>query len=480
MSRSASGDRLELGPDEMREFGYRVVDLIIDHLATLRDQPVTRSSTRDEMEALFREPMPETPSDPTAVLERVKRDVLSHVMYLNHPRFFGWVPGPINFVSVMAESIGAALNPFMGSWLVSPAPTEIELVTVDWLRQCLGMPEAAGGLLTSGGSMANLSALAVARRVELNDRISGAVIYCSDETHSSIERAVMLLGFEQDQLRQLPSDDGFRLDPLDLDAAIERDLLSGLCPFCVVANAGTTNSGAVDPLEEIAEVCKKRRLWFHVDGAYGAPAVITKAGRPLFRGMERADSISLDPHKWLFQPYEVGCVLVRDRRLLPRTFSIFRDYMRDAVGREDEVNLRDYGPQLTRNFRALKLWMSIQVFGFEAIRAAISHGIELAELAERRLRASDEWEIVTPAQIGIITFRLVPPRLAASPAEEIDELTRRLGREMYADGYALISSTELAGRPVLRLCTINPRTREEDIAGTISKLRSFDRREEGG
>ncbi|NIS29975.1 MAG: aminotransferase class V-fold PLP-dependent enzyme, partial [Actinobacteria bacterium] len=239
-----------------------MVDLLVDHLTTLAAEPTTRGATRAEMERLFRESVPEEPADPAEVLERVRRDVFGNVMYLNHPRFFGWVPGPTNFVSIMAEAIASTYNPFMGSWLVSAGPAEVELVTIDWLREMLGMPADAGGLFTSGGSAANLTALATARHTALADDASTAVVYSSKETHSSVERALRVLGFAREQLRQLPTDDGFRLVAADLEQAIRRDRAAGRRPFCVVANAGTTNTGAVDPLPELAELWRTQGLWY--------------------------------------------------------------------------------------------------------------------------------------------------------------------------------------------------------------------------
>jgi len=243
----------------------------------------------------------------------------------------------------------------------------------------------------------------------------------------------------------------------------------------VVANAGTTNTGAVDPLAAIAEVCREHGLWLHVDGAYGAPAMLVESEREAFAGIEHADSVTLDPHKWMFQPYEIGCVLVRERDQLREAFTIFRDYMRDALGDEEEINLRDHGVQLTRSFRALKLWMSIQTFGMGAFREGVAHGLALAREAERALRARAGWEIVTPAQRALVTFR---PR-GESP-RHADALAERVSARMYDDGYAVMSSTRVEDRPVLRLCTINPHTRVEDLHGVIERLDTFARAERLG
>jgi aromatic-L-amino-acid/L-tryptophan decarboxylase len=261
-------------------------------------------------------------------------------------------------------------------------------------------------------------------------------------------------------VRVLESDERFRLDPGALRAALASDRRAGRAPFCLIATAGTTNTGAVDPLDDLAELCAAEGLWLHVDGAYGAPAALTERGRALLSGLDRADSLSLDPHKWLFQPYEVGCLLVRAPGALERTFTMAPEYLRDVLGNGDEVNFRDRGPQLTRGARAVKLWLSFKAFGAAAFRAGIERGMALAEHAQAALEATPGWEIVTPAQLGIVTFA----------REGGDAVNAALAERAVADGYAAPSSTVLRGRTVLRLCTINPRTTEAEIDETIARL----------
>lgn len=459
--------RIELSPEEMRELGYRVVDLAVEHFATLAEQPVAATASRAQMEARLREPPPEAPRGWQATVDRVAREVFAPMGHVKHPRFFAYVPGPSNFVGAMADALAASFNPFAGAWGVAPGAAQVELVTVDWLRAACGLPEGAGGLFVSGGSMANLTALAVARHRRLGEDFGRAVIYCSEQTHSSIERGARVLGFRAGQLRKLPVDEGFRLRMDALESAVEEDTARGLDPFCVVATAGTTNTGAVDPLSAIAQLCRARGMWMHVDGAYGAAAALTDAGRQALRGIADADSVSIDAHKWLFQPFECGCVLVRDGNALKDTFRLVPEYLRDSDRATEEVNFRDRGVQLTRGFRALKLWMTVQVFGMAALRGAIAWGVRLAEAAEEELRASDAWEVVTPAQLGIVTFRY---RRAGLDAAALDDLQRRLTSALTADGFAMLSTTVLSGRTVLRLCTINPRTTEDDVRETVRRL----------
>jgi glutamate/tyrosine decarboxylase-like PLP-dependent enzyme len=460
-------EHLSLSCDEMRALGYRVVDIVVDHFAQLPEKPVTRKADRATLEARLREPLPEQGTSTQEILDQLERDVFGNIMHVDHPRFFAFVPGPSNYVGAMADALASGFNVFAGTWLEASGPAQIELVTIDWLRQACGLPDSAGGLFVSGGSMANITALAVARHVLLANRAGGAVVYCSDQTHSSIARGLRVLGFQDDQLHEIESDGNFRLDPSVLWDAIRADRAAGKIPFCVVANAGTTNTGAIDPLPALADGCQQEGLWLHVDGAYGAATALCERGRVALEGLGRADSLALDPHKWLFQPYEIGCMLVRNERWLKEAFHILPEYLEDTQGQAGEVNFADRGIQLTRGFRALKLWMSLKIFGGRAFADAMDRGFELAHVAEAAVRELPDWEVVTPAQMGVLTFRHAPPGLTDG---ERDHVNRELVAAMMADAYAMITSTVLRGRTVLRLCTINPRTTEADVQGTIERL----------
>ena len=462
--------KFQLTPEEMRKLGYQVVDQMVEHLSTMRDQPVMRLSSRQELEKKLREPLPEAPAPVEDILEKLQQDVWSNIGNVGHPRFFAFIPSPSNFVSVMADALVSGFNPFSGTWLEGSGPAEIELITIDWLREICGLPEGAGGLFVSGGSMANLTALAVARKFRLQDKIENAVIYFSDQTHSCVERAILVLGFHPDQIRKIQSDSAFRLRVDLLREALEADRSAGKTPFCLIANAGTTNTGAVDPLDELADLCESEGLWFHIDGAYGAAAAFSDKGRELLKGLGRADSLALDPHKWLFQPFEIGCVIVRDSNQLKETFRILPEYLKDTVRADEEVNFCDRGIQLTRSFRALKLWMSFKAFGAASFREAISRGILMAEFAENRLRSMKNWEIVSPATLAIVAFRYAPEN---SSEDLINELNQLLIRMVLESDFALATSTVLNGRTVLRLCTINPRTTAVDISETLKWLDSL-------
>lgn len=456
--------RLELTPEAMRAFGHAVVDAIVDRLANQAALKVTTRRTRAELDALLWEDPPAGPSDPRAVLTRAVDHVLGNCMIPSHPRFFAFVPGPSNFVGAMADALVAGFNPFAGTWFESSGAAEIEVLTIDWLRRAFGLPEGAGGLFVSGGSVANLTALATARHMKLADRTDGAVAYGSALVHGSLDKAFHVLGFGRDQFRRLPADDAGRLRIDDLARAVAADRAAGRRPFLIIANAGTTNTGAIDPLPALADLAAAEGLWLHVDGAYGAAAALTRRGRALLDGLGRADSVVIDPHKWLFQPYEMGAVVVRDRDWLKRTFQSEADYMQDTAPLGREINFCDHGIQLTRGFRALKLWMTIQVHGMDAVAAAIEHGLGLAEHAERLLRADARFEVMTPASLGVVTFRYV------GGGGDLDAINRAIVGAMIEDGFALATSTQVRGATVLRFCTVNPRTTPDDMAAVIERI----------
>ena len=452
---------IDLSAEEMRAMGYRVIDVLVEHLSTLRDQPVGAKGDPAELLARFSGPAPEEGASFDSLIEIVQTHVLANTMHVNQPRFFAYVPGPSNFVSVLADALATGFNVFAGTWVSGSGAAAVELETIGWLKSLCGMADTAGGLFVSGGTMANLTGLAVARQVKLGEHDARAVVYCSDQVHSAIHKSLRLLGFFPEQVRVLRSDDQFRLPLGDLVNAIEKDRTKGKRPFCIVATAGTTNTGAIDPLAELAKFAQSRNLWLHVDGAYGAAAVICDRGKSLLEGLGEADSLSLDPHKWLFQPFETGCVLVKRAAELTGTFRVLPEYLKDTHAINGQINLTDYGLQLTRSFRALKLWMSIRYFGLAAFRAAVEHGFELAEFTESHIRRMDGWEIVTPAQMGVVCFR-------HKGRDEAFHL--KLVQRVIEDGYTLITSTNLRGVTSLRMCLINPSTTEDDIIRSLGRL----------
>jgi aromatic-L-amino-acid/L-tryptophan decarboxylase len=449
-------DPLGLEAAEMRELGYWVVDRVVDHFVHVVEDPAIRVSAPNDLRAQLGGPPPKEGGDPRQAMKTLVEVALANMQHGDHPRYFARVPGPSSFAGVLADWLGTGFNAIASSWSGGSGPATIELVTLDWLRQLLGMPTGTEGVMTSGGSQANMTALAAARVA-----VGPGVCYLSDQAHASIARALAVLGFPTDHIRVLASDRRLRL-PLDtLAAAVGKDRAAGKRPGFVVATAGTTNTGAVDPLPELAQLCRSEGLWFHIDGAYGASAALCEAGRRVLAGLEQSDSLVLDPHKWLFQPYDLGCVFVRRPGILRQAFQMTPEYLVDVTGEEGEVNLRDRGLELTRRARGMKLWLTFRVYGLRRLAAAIEHGITLAEHAQRLIERDDLWEVVTPAQLGIITFAR-----RGADHEEHQSLAAAVAR----DGFAVLTSTCLHGRSVLRLCTINPRTTTADIAQTLERL----------
>jgi glutamate/tyrosine decarboxylase-like PLP-dependent enzyme len=368
---------------------------------------------------------------------------------------------------VLGDWLATGFNFFAGVWPVAAGPNEIELVVLDWFRQWLGMPEGTNGLLTSGGSGANLTAMIAARhRVTAGDAsvIARLTVYASDQVHSSVTRAAWLAGVPREHVRSLPTDEEFRLRVDALRESIARDRAMGLRPLMIVANAGTTNTGSVDPMDEIADLCEQEDIWLHVDAAYGGFAVLTDSGRRALAGIERADSVTLDPHKWLFIPFECGCLLARDPSRLKAAFQIFPEYLADAQTGHEAVNFADYGEQLTRYARAIKVWMSVSYFGTDAIRDAIDRGMMLARRLEERIRETPGLEIVSPARFGVVCFRA---RSRDVDGAALDTLNEQLLARVVRDGRYFVSSTRLRGAFALRACILGFRTAEEDIDGLV-------------
>jgi len=456
---------LDLDPAAMRQAAHRVVDYVVDRIAHLRENPLGRELHREETEALLREPLPENPTSFEGVFAKYVRDVAPNSTALDHPRFFAFIPSAPSFISILGDMLTAGTNVFAGTWFESSGPSQVEILVIDWFKQMLGLPPGASGLLVSGGSVANLTALAVARRAVLNDDTQKAVVYLSRQAHTAVDRGLRILGIRAEQWRRIPTDTEFRMQPEALARQIRQDLAAGLRPLAVVASAGTTSTGSVDPLAEIARIARDNSVWFHVDAAYGGFAALTERGRELLQGIKQADSVVLDPHKWFYCPIETGCVLVREGRWMRETFRILPDYMRDVEREEREVNFCDYGLQLTRSFRALKVWMAVKTYGIARIREIIDQCLDLTEYAARLFQQSPRLEIVTPPSLGVFTFRYLPAHFPPGLDREasLNRLNDELMVRIIASRRLMLSSTRLEGRHVLRFCVLNHRSRKEDV-----------------
>ncbi|GAB1308454.1 aminotransferase class I/II-fold pyridoxal phosphate-dependent enzyme [Urechidicola sp. KH5] len=459
---------LELSKEDMKKYGYQVIDTIVEHFDQMNDKKPFSTATRAEMDAVFLEEAPEDGMDAHQVLDFVKEKVLSEINIASHPKFFSFVPGPSNYISAMADSLATGFNVFSGGWVASAAAAELEIVTINWLLKLFKFPvKKGGGIFTSGGSMANLTALVTARRQRCGDDFSKAVIYMSDQTHSSNIKAIRTIGFRKDQVRIIPTDMEFKISLNKLKNAIAKDKLAGRQPLCMIANAGTTNTGTVDDLKEISKICKAENIWMHVDAAYGGGAILSEQGRKALKGIEKADSVTIDPHKWFYQPYEMGCLLVRNHKWLSATFSERPEYLRDIEGNESEINFYDHGIQLTRRFRALKFYMSVKTFGLKSFRAAVTYNIELAEQTEDLIRNSKNWEVISPATLAVINFRFNPIDKDFSE-EELDKINQAVSQRITTEGNAVLVTTVLQKQVVLRMCLINPRTTLKDVKDTLN------------
>jgi aromatic-L-amino-acid/L-tryptophan decarboxylase len=451
---------LALDAETMRRLGYRTVDMLVDRLLA-PPGPVVRAAPPDELRERLALPPPESPAGFDEILADLERDVLPYVARISHPGYLAFIPGEGTWPGALGDLIASALNIDTCWWLGSSGPSALELVVVDWLRGWVGYPDRAAGVLVSGGSAANLTALACAREARVGPMDDRGVVYMSDQTHSSLARAARALGFRPDQVRVIPTDDRARIRPDALRGAIVSDQAGGRRPLIVIANAGTTAAGAIDDFHELAEICRQHNVWLHVDGAYGAFACLSERGRQALDGIELADSITLDPHKWLYQPIELGALLVRDGAALRRGFEINPDYLTDIEAGDHEVNFADLGLQLTRSCRALKLWISLRYFGVAAFRDAIDRCLDLAAHAEQAIVASPELELMSPASLGIVTFRRHPA--GVDDEVRLERMNAGIADEIERQGDVFMSTGRVRGRFVLRLCILNHSTSQAEV-----------------
>lgn len=452
---------MSLDPDleEMRRIGHGAVDRAVEHLARLGDKRVARRVTSTEMAGLVGEPLPRRGAGIDSSLDRFFDEMLPHATLVNHPRFFAYIPGPGSFAGAVGEWVVAATNLFVGSWLGGGSMAQLELQVLEWLREAVGLPEGYEGILCSGGSMANLGALAAAR-TRLVDPSLG-VVYTSDEAHFSVAKAAHVLGAAAPRIRSLPSDDRQRLQVSEVEAAMARDRAAGLQPWLVAATAGTTSTGAIDPIDQLADLCAETDTWLHVDAAYGGAVALLPERRVWLAGLSRADSITLDPHKWLYCPFECGCLLTRHLDALQAAFTADGQYMQDVP--RDEVNFFERGPELSRGNRGARLWLHLRSVGFDAIAEAIEEDLRLCRLARDLLDEDERVRIATEPSMSIFTFEV----------EGGEPAGRELLERILEDGYLMLSSSRVRDRFVLRFCVVNHRTTEEDLRTSVARIRDL-------
>jgi aromatic-L-amino-acid/L-tryptophan decarboxylase len=467
---------LDWDPIRARELGEGALDIWTELLERLRDLPVSRYEGVDRVRDAVALEVPEEPMPPDDLIEHLREVILERSMYTGHPRFMAYVTGSGTVPGAAADLLAAGLNANLGGWRLSPAASEIEHHVTRWFAREFGLPEGSGGIVVSGGAMAGFMGLKLARdrKAGWDVRAEGVrggpqlVIYGSDEVHSVNARAADMLGLGREAVRTVPIDDAYRIETAALRAAIEEDRAAGRRPVAVVGSAGTVATGAIDPLDELAGICDEHGLWFHVDGAYGAPGILADELRPRFAGIERADSIAFDPHKWLYTPHSGGCILVRDFADLPRSFSIAEhaDYVHEDKGRTGSgVDGLDLGPQFSRGFWTLKVWVSLLAHGRRAYARRIAHDAELARYLHQRATERDEFEPMAPVELSICCFRYVPPDLPDGPGREeyLDDLNERLMTEIQMSGRVYPSNAVLGDRFVIRACIVNFRTEADDV-----------------
>src|SRR6184192_3101791 len=457
--------------DEIRDWGNSVTQFMIDYLGGLRDRPVYRHTSSREIRDSLDPALPAKGIDFDALLKVFRENIIPFSRQNAHPRMFGYVQSPGTPLAAFADLLASILNANLTVWRSAPAPVDLERLTIDWIRQILGFNARAGGLFVSGGSMANLAAIAAARQTK--DDSSGRLrIYASRETHFSVAKAAALLGIGRNNVCHVAVDERFKIRVDDLVAKITADLEEGYVPFCVVGNAGTVNTVAVDPLAEIREIADRFQLWMHVDGSYGAFAVLAESAKKLFAGIERAGSVALDPHKWLYLPVDVGCVIYRDPEIVHAAFAHEAEYTR-IIGQEADEAFAfwDYGPELSRRFRALKVWMLLKGVGVDALSEAIENNLACARHLESMVRASDDFEMAAPVELSIFCFRHMPAQLRNESPKTIDAFNERLLVALQRDGSSYLSNATLGGRFALRGCVLNYRTTLHDIEILLDDLR---------
>ena len=463
-------DSLEMTPEQMLDLARKAAELLVDRIVKLPGENAWDGEFRQELELRLMEDPPEDGRPAAGVLERAAREILPVTLRLDHPRSFGFIPSSPTWPGVVADFMTAGYHINQCTWLVASGPSQLELVIMDWFRQWLGYPENAGGLLTSGGSAASIDALVAAR--EAAGHPERATVYMSDQSHSALRRAAMIIGVRPELIRAVPSDDRFRLDVEALARAVTHDRAAGFNPIAVAANAGASSTGAIDPLEAMADYCEAEGIWLHVDAAYGGFAVVTDQGKKLLGGIERADSIGLDAHKWFFQPYETGCLLVKDARTLENALAVKHDILQDTIWGANHPNFSDHGLQLSRSVRALKIWMSVQTFGMGAFRRAVSNGMELAGRAEEYVRESRTLELLTPVSLGIVCFRINPAH-AGLDEEALKKVNQKVLARVFWEDRAFFSSTTLRKTFALRLCIVNHTTTWDDVRETLETCERF-------
>ena len=471
---------IEIDKDEFREIGYRLVDTIADFYDSIRERPVTTGKSPGQVQAIVgNAPLPENGTPVSALFEKTTDVLLTHSLFNGHPKFFGYITASPTQAGALADMLAAVVNPNVGANILSPVATAIEKQTVKWLATFIGVSPTYGGVLVSGGNMANLTCFLAARTAKGPKSIKEnglaaspgqMVFYCSKATHTWIEKAAVLFGHGSSAIRWIPTHADNKMDLAILSQTILEDQQNGKKPFLVIGNAGDVSTGVVDDLSAIAAICKQHDLWFHIDGAYGVPAAVVPQYKSMFNGIEEADSIAIDPHKWLYAPLEAGCVLVKNPQHLIDTYSAHPVYYNfDSSADEPALNYYEYGFQNSRGFRALKVWMALQQVGRNGYIKMINDDIELSQLLFAEAGKHPELEAMSQS-LSITTLRYVPADVSKNNQEDevyLNKLNEKLLNELQQGGEMFLSNAVIDGKYCLRTCIVNYRTSRKDILEVI-------------
>jgi aromatic-L-amino-acid decarboxylase len=464
-----------MSKEDFRRFGHELIDWVAEYLERVEDLPVLAQIEPGDLKAQLPTSPPETGEAMEEIIKDVDRLIVPALTHWSHPSFFAYFATSTSAPGIFGELLSAAFDNKAMLWRTSPASTELEEVTLDWLRQMMGLDAGMTGIIYDTASVSSMHAIAAAREgVELRIREEGMSgrkdlpllrVYASEQSHSSIEKGVITLGLGQRGLRKIPTDSEFRMDAKALAAAIEEDKASGIVPFCVVATVGTTSTSSIDPVPEIVPICEKHALWLHVDAAYAGSAAVVPELRHILAGCERADSLAVNPHKWLFTPFDLSVLYCRHMDLLRRAFSLVPEYLRTPE-QEQVRSGSDYGVQLGRRFRALKLWMIIRYFGHEGLAARIREHCRLAKLFASWVEEDPNWELMAPLPLALVCFRACPQMdgpVEAARNARLDVLNEAIMHGVNATGKALLSHTKLNDKLTLRLSIGNIRTTEKHV-----------------
>ena len=453
--------------EQIEDLADRLADYITIN-SHIRDMKISDTPDEETLKRIAEMPIPQNGRNVREVTDEMVRDIYQHSVLRQHPRFFSFVPSAVSPYSVAASILSDIYNPHGGGWKFSPAACLIEQKIIKWMGAFASYPEeTCGGLFVSGGSMANMTSLIAARNAILKDtEYSIGVAYISDQGHSSLAKGLRMIGFRNDQIIKIETDDEFRMRVDLLEKAVQKDIADGKKPFVVVGTLGTTNTGSIDPLSEIGDICKKYGMWFHVDAAYGGSSLISDIYRNLSVGIEKSDSFSWDTHKWALQTYGCSSVIAKDKNNLINAFSEHPEYLEDIRNKEN-FDPWDLGPEMTRPHRSLKFWATLQCLGTDRLADIVDYAFYNAKTAEKVLLQKEGWEITSKPMCGTVTFRFAP---AGYPAEEIDALNGTICEKVNASGYAYVVTSVLKGKRVIRLCLINGNTTTEDVLSTIELL----------